>query len=197
MTKTEIIVQLDAGKGEAVAGYVSGFLNARPCCSCDHFCRVLETFPHQGYNFLLLSLLWFDDLGLVKKPGYNLEASVELAKAACKAAPDEMDAGPIALMLPATDSTNFHRLKVVDGANEIDMVRALVCFLSWKEHTAMRYNDFVDTMRADHHTIQQSFTRLIMAWCRWVDKTQPTGSGDKAVVLARKICSCDRALPYI
>lgn len=195
MTQVDKIIKLGSHDGEAVAGYLSGYLNVRPTGSHENFCRVLESFPRQGYNFLILSLLWFRDLGLAERPTLDYEASVELAKAVSERTA-EMGSDLIRFMLP-TAVTDRHCIQVVDGANEIDAAVALASFLSWKEHTDANNDDFIHTMRHDHRTIQQSFTRLIMTWCRWLDRSYSAGSKSRTALLARTICSCDRALPYI
>jgi len=191
LTKT---IKLDVHDGEAVAAYLSGYLGARPMSGHKDFFQILETFPYQGHNFLVLALRWFYELSKEAEPDYRCEASVELAREVY----GKMDMEPgmdfFRFIRSAADHINT---EVTTVATEISAVVVLVYYLSEHNASCGVYDRFIQAMLRDHPTIRQSFTRLIMDWCRWVDQGAPAGSKSKTVLFARAICSCDRALPYI
>ena len=99
-------------------------------------------------------------------------------------------------------------VKVVDDAHEIDTAIVLARYLSSKkpqpfpnqndaDWAGPNYQPFLQAMAVEPRTIQQSFTRLMMRWCWFLDKKYVAGSASETAVLARKICVSDRALPYI
>lgn len=189
------IIPLNAHDGERVAAYLSNYLNCRPCAGHEEFCRVMETFPRQGYNFLLLSLLWFNRLRKVETLTEEFEASVALAKSVNEKMGGIKDAKLMRDMQATAVTNNF--INVVDGVHEIDTAIVISRFLSRKNDAGKDYRCFILTMGEDHRTIQQSFTRLIMTWCRWIDGKYAASSNHQTALLARTILSCDRALPYI
>lgn len=191
----EMITVINAHDGTKVAGYLSGYLNCRPCAGHEDFCRVMETFPRQRHNFLLLSLLWFNHLRKVENPTAEFEASVALAKSVNEKMGGIKDAKLLREMQITAVPNNF--VNVVDGVHEIDTAIVMSRFLSRKNDAGRDYKSFILTMGEDHRTIQQSFTRLIMSWCRWLDSRYAAGSKHQTALLARTIYSCHRALPYI
>lgn len=191
LTKT---IRLDVHNGEAVSAYLSSYLNAKPMGRREEFFRILESFPCHGHNFLVLAFHWFYELSKESEPDYRCEASVEVAREVYK----KMG------MEPGMDFFRFVRhaidhvvAEVSEPVTEMDASLALVYHLSERCAACGIYDRFIKAMLRDHPTIRQSFTRLIMDWCRWIDKGAPSGSKSKTVLIARAICSCDRVLPYI
>ena len=166
----------------------------------------MASFPKQGHNLILLALMWFATLLETETITPENEDSVALARAVAR----EMGGLDEATLISQARNTPIPRemIKVVDDAHEIDTAIVLARYLSSKKpQVFLRQNDadwagpnyqpFLQAMASEPRTIQQSFTRLMMRWCWFLDKKYVAGSASETAVLARKICACDRALPYI
>lgn len=188
------LTQLNTCDGEAVQNYLIAYLNAHPSASYHKFHEVLEAFPHQAHNFLILSLRWFYELAKENRAPIPMEDSVSLAK----------DVYTRFDMEPGMDF--FHMIRparkrefcdVGQHAEQEDIAMALVYYLSEWNGTYGIYDSFIKAMRREESTLQQSFTRLILGWCWYISDKAPADTKNRSIAVARGICACDRALPYI
>lgn len=188
------LMRLDAHDGAVVAQYLIDYMNPHPGASYKEFFEILEVFPHQGHNFLVLALRWFYELAKVSRPPIPMEDSVLLAKDVYTRFNMEPGMDFFYLIRPAKQ---WGYLDLSQSATQADAAMALVAYLSEANATHGIYDGFIKAMRKEESTLQQSFTRLVLQWCWHISGSIPGSSRRKGVAIARGICACDRALPYI
>lgn len=188
------LMRLDTCDGAAVAHYLISYLNAHPAAHYKEFFEVLETFPHQAHNFLVLALRWFYELAKVTQAPIPMEDSVLLAKDVYARFAMEPGMDFFDMIRPAKQ---WGYLDIGQSATQADAAMALVGYLSESNATFGVYDSFIKAMRKEESTLQQSFTRLVLQWCWHISENVPMDSKSKSLAIAREICACDRALPYI
>ena len=172
--------------GNYVASLVVGiYLNCNGFSHKGFFEAMLKETPKTQHNFTALCLEWFHAVANVNYYDDRNEDSVMLGRSIASLSLELVHK-------PMAKPKNNEGMEL-DYINSGDIERLMVFYLSasWNDFEA-----FTKMALYEHKTLQQSFSRLCIAWFRTLTEEMP-GSKAKYVTVARKALTCFTQLRYI
>lgn len=173
--------------GKSVAILIGSFYVNRSWSSHSGFIKeMLSQREDTQYNFTLLCMDWFRSLtGIAKWCDDRNRASVLLGE-------------QISKMFTGYPYREYENKDVperisVNYDNGTEVAQALVLHLMC---SPSGYEAFINAMLQEHHTLQQSFSRLCVTWLKAVAEREKDIQTVKATI-AKRVSSLDPVLPFI